>query len=197
MIEIILPIALFGLVSAATPGPNTIMLTASGSAFGFQRTLPHILGITLGFPLMVFAIGLGVGEIFTRYPQVHLALKYVGAAYLLYLAWRIAQSGRPNAGEAKARPLNFIEAAGFQWVNPKAWMIAVSAIPAFTTIGGHYYAELLLIAVIFTAVTLPSCAVWCLFGVGIRTLIRTEETARLVNLALAAVLAGSVVLLFR
>jgi threonine/homoserine/homoserine lactone efflux protein len=197
MIEIILPIALFGLVSAATPGPNTIMLTASGSAFGFQRTLPHILGITLGFPLMVFAIGLGVGEIFTRYPQVHLALKYVGAAYLLYLAWRIAQSGRPNAGEAKARPLNFIEAAGFQWVNPKAWMIAVSAIPAFTTIGGHYYAELLLIAAIFTAVTLPSCAVWCLFGVGIRTLIRTEETARLVNLALAAVLAGSVVLLFR
>ena len=142
MIEIILPIALFGLVSAATPGPNTIMLTASGSAFGFQRTLPHILGITLGFPLMVFAIGLGVGEIFTRYPQVHLVLKYVGAAYLLYLAWRIAQSGRPNAGEAKARPLNFLEAAGFQWVNPKAWMIAVSAIPAFTTIGGHYYAEL-------------------------------------------------------
>ena len=124
-------------------------------------------------------------------------LKYAGAAYLLYLAWRIAQSGRPNAGEAKARPLNFIEAAGFQWVNPKAWMIAVSAIPAFTTIGGHYHAELLLIAAIFSAVTLPSCAVWCLFGVGIRRLIRTEETARLVNLALAAVLAGSVVLLFR
>ena len=137
------------------------------------------------------------GEIFTRYPQVHLTLKYVGAAYLLYLAWRIAQSGRPNAGEAKARPLNFIEAAGFQWVNPKAWMIALSAIPAFTTIGGHYYAELLLIAAIFAAVTLPSCAVWCMFGVGIRRLIRTEETARLVNLALAAVLAASVVLLFR
>ncbi len=196
MIDAILPILLFGLAATVTPGPNNIMLTASGSAFGFRLTMPHILGITVGFPLMCFAVGLGLGEIFTRYPQVHLALKYFGAAYLLYLAWRIAQSGRPDSGEAGRRPLTFFEAAGFQWINPKAWMIALSAIPAFTTIGGNYYAELLLMVAIFAIIALPSCVVWCLFGVGIRKLIRSPEMARIVNLGLAALVAASVGLLF-
>ncbi|MGF1621316.1 MAG: LysE family translocator [Rhodomicrobiaceae bacterium] len=94
---------------------------------------------------MVIAVGLGLGEIFTRYPQVHLVLKYLGAAYLLYLAWRIAQAGRPDGASADARPLTFFEAAAFQWVNSKAWMIALGAIPAFTTVGGNYHAELALI----------------------------------------------------
>ncbi|NJM34922.1 MAG: LysE family translocator [Rhodomicrobium sp.] len=196
MIEMIAPIALFSFAASATPGPNNVMLTASGSAFGFQRSVPHILGITIGFPVMFFAVGLGLGEIFTRYPQVHLALKYVGAAYLLYLAWRIAQAGHSDGAKTGGRPLTFLEAAAFQWVNPKAWMIAVSAIPAFTTVGGNYYAELTLIGVIFALVTLPSCSAWCMFGVGIRRLIRTPETARLVNLALAALVALSIILLF-
>jgi threonine/homoserine/homoserine lactone efflux protein len=196
MIDVVLAIALFGFAAAVTPGPNNVMLTASGSAFGFIRTIPHQLGIIVGFPVMVFALGLGLGEIFTRYPQVHLVLKYIGAAYLLYLAWRIAQAGRPDSGRANVRPLTFLEAAAFQWVNPKAWMIAVSALPAFTTVGGNYYAELLLICAVFTAVTIPSVAIWCLFGVGIRRLIRSPETARIVNLILAGLVALSIVLLF-
>jgi threonine/homoserine/homoserine lactone efflux protein len=196
MIDALMPIALFGIATTVTPGPNNVMLTASGSAFGFRRTLPHILGVTIGFPLMVFALGLGVGEIFTRYAQIHLALKYIGAVYLFYLAWRIAQASGPDAGEANARPLTFLEAAAFQWVNPKAWMIAVSAIPAFTTVGGHYHAELLLICAVFAIVALPSSSVWCMFGVGIRRLIRSPETARIVNLALAALVAASIILLF-
>jgi threonine/homoserine/homoserine lactone efflux protein len=196
MIDTVLPLLLFALASTVTPGPNTVMLAASGTAFGFQRTVPHILGISIGFPVMMFALGLGIGEVFTRYPQVHLALKYIGAAYLLYLAWRIAQAGRPAARETGARPLTFVEAGAFQWVNPKAWMISVSAIPAFTTVGGNYYAELGLICAVFTAITFPTSAVWCLFGVGIRRLIRSEETARLVNLGLAALVAASIVLLF-
>jgi threonine/homoserine/homoserine lactone efflux protein len=196
MIDTILAIALFGFVAAATPGPNNVMLTASGSAFGFVRTLPHVTGIVVGFPLMVIAVGLGLGEIFTRYPQVHLILKYLGAAYLLYLAWRIAQAGRPDGGSADARPLTFLEAAAFQWVNPKAWMIALSAIPAFTTVGGDYHAELALIGIVFFVVSIPSAIIWCLFGVGIRRLIRSSQTARIVNLALAAIVALSVILLF-
>jgi threonine/homoserine/homoserine lactone efflux protein len=196
MIETVMPIAVFGFAAAVTPGPNNVMVTASGAAFGFQRSIPHILGITLGFPAMFFAVGFGLGEIFTRYPQVHLVLKYAGAAYLLYLAWRIAQAGRPEAGKTNGRPLTFLEAAAFQWVNPKAWMIAVSAIPAFTTVGGNYYAELLLIGAVFAFVTLPSCSAWCLFGVGIRQLIRSAETARIVNLILAGLVALSIILLF-
>lgn len=196
MFEAILPIALFGLASAATPGPNNVMLTASGASFGFWRSMPHMLGITVGFPLMVLAIGLGLGEIFVRYPQVHLALKFIGAAYLLYLAWRIAQSGQSDGGDGGGRPLTFLEAAAFQWVNPKAWMMAVSAIPAFTTIGGNYYAELLLICGVFAFICVPSCVGWCLFGVAIRQIIRTPETARIVNLSLAGLVVLSIALLF-
>jgi threonine/homoserine/homoserine lactone efflux protein len=196
MIELIIPLTIFATVATVTPGPNNIMVTASGSAFGFRRSLPHLLGITLGFPLVLLAVGLGLGEIFQKYPQIHLVLKYAGAAYLLYLAWRIAQAGRPDTGDTKARPLSFLEAAAFQWVNAKAWMVALSAIPAFTTVGGNYYMELGAIALIFALVTIPSVSVWCMFGVAIRRLIQTDETARIVNLIFAGLVALSVLVLF-
>ncbi|WP_088348390.1 MULTISPECIES: LysE family translocator [Rhodomicrobium] len=196
MFDTLLPLTLFALASSVTPGPNNVMLTASGAAFGFRRSLPHMLGITIGFPVMIFAVGLGLGTIFIRYTQVHLALKLVGAAYLLYLAWRVAQAGQPDGGDANARPLSFLEAAAFQWVNPKAWMMAVSSIPAFTTVGGNYYAELLVICLVFAVITVPTCTLWCLFGVAIRQLIRTPGTARIVNLSLAGLVALSIVLLF-
>jgi threonine/homoserine/homoserine lactone efflux protein len=196
MFELLIPLTLFALAGTITPGPNNVMLTASGASFGFRRTLPHMLGITIGFPVMVVAVGLGLGEVFTRYPQLHLALKYAGAAYLLYLAWRIAQASGPDSGEAGGKPLTFLEAAGFQWVNPKAWMLAVSSIPAFTTVGGNYYAELAVIALVYGAICLPSCAAWCMFGVAIRRLVSSPGAARVVNLVLAATVAASVALLF-
>ena len=196
MSELILPLFLFALVSSITPGPNNVMLTASGATFGFRRTVPHMAGIVVGFPVMVAAIGLGLGEVFTRSPQLHLALKFIGAAYLLYLAWRIAQAGSPEGGNMNRKPLTFLEAAGFQWVNPKAWMMAVSAIPAFTTVGGNYYAELAVIVLIFAILTVPTCAAWCLFGVGISQFVKSPGAARIVNLSLAAAVALSVLLLF-
>lgn len=196
MQDIILPLTLFAIAGTVTPGPNNVMLTASGATFGFRRTLPHMLGISIGFPVMIAAVGLGLGEIFTRYPQLHLALKYIGAAYLLYLAWRIARASGPDGGEAGGQPLTFLEAAGFQWVNPKAWMLALSSIPAFTTVGGNYGLELAVIVLIYAMISLPSCAAWCLFGVAIRKLVSSPRAARAVNLALAAAAALSVVLLF-
>lgn len=196
MIELIPAIAMFGFACAVTPGPNNVMLTASGSAFGFARSIPHMTGIVIGFPLMVLAVGLGIGEIFIRYPQIHLVLKYVGAAYLLYLAWRIARAGGTGDEDVGGRPLGFIEAAAFQWVNPKAWVITLSALPAFTTVGGNYHAETGVIALVMCVVTVPAVVVWCLFGVGIRQLVRSRETARIVNLALAGLVALSVLLLF-
>ena len=196
MPELLLPLILFALAGSITPGPNTIMLTASGAAFGLRRSVPHIAGITLGFPVMLIAVGLGLGEVFTRYPMLHVALKYIGAAYLLYLAWRIASAAGADSREAGGRPLSFLEAAAFQWVNPKAWMLALSSIPAFTTVGGNYYAELGLIALAFAAACVPACAAWCLFGVGIRQLVSSPGAARALNLALAAAVALSVILLF-
>jgi threonine/homoserine/homoserine lactone efflux protein len=196
MQDIIIPLTLFALAGTVTPGPNNVMLTASGASFGFRRSVPHMLGITIGFPVMIAAVGLGLGEVFTRYPQLHLALKYIGAAYLLYLAWRIAQASGPDNGEAGGRPLTFLEAAGFQWVNPKAWMLAVSSIPAFTTVGGNYYLELAVIGLVYAIICLPSCAAWCMFGIAIRRLVNAPGAARVVNLGLAAAVALSVVLLF-
>lgn len=196
MLELLVPLTLFALAGTATPGPNNVMLTASGAAFGFRRTVPHMLGITVGFPLMVIAVGLGLGEIFTRYPDLHQVLKFVGAVYLLYLAWRIAQAGAPESGQSSGKPLTFLEAAGFQWVNPKAWMMALSTIPAFTTVGGNYYAELAVIALVYAAICVPSCTAWCLFGVGIRQFVTSPGAARALNLFLAGLVALSVILLF-
>ena len=121
----------FTFATSVTPGPNNAMLTASGANFGFRRAVPHMLGIILGFPAMVLAIGLGLGTVFSALPWLHLALKYVGAAYMLYLAWRIATAER-GKGAAAAKPISFFEAAGFQWVNPKAWIMGVGALAAYT-----------------------------------------------------------------
>ena len=196
MSELLLPLIMFAFVATVTPGPNNVMLTASGAAFGFKRSVPHMLGISIGFPVMVAGVGLGLGAVFIRYPPLHLALKYIGAAYLLYLAWRIASASGQGGGEAGRQPLTFLEAAGFQWVNPKAWMMALGTIPAFTTISGNYYVELAVIVLVYAVIAFPSCAAWCLFGVGIRQLVSSPGTARAVNLALAGAVVLSVVLLF-
>lgn len=196
MFENVIPLTLIALAGTMTPGPNNIMLTASGSAFGFRRTVPHMMGIIFGFPAMVAAIGLGLGEIFIRYHVLHLLLKYGGAAYLLYLAWRIARAGSPDSGDAGGRPLRFFEAVAFQWVNIKAWMMAVTTISAFTTVGGFlYYGELAVIVGVYLAAAVPSSLTWCMAGVGIRRLVSSPGTARVINLVLAAAVAASVVLL--
>ncbi len=194
----VLPIILFTLANSLTPGPNNIMLTASGAAFGYRRTVPHMLGITAGFPLMTLAVGLGLGEAFSRYPFLHEALKWAGAAYLLYLAWRVANAGGPDSTGVAAKPLTFVEAALFQWVNPKAWTMVLSAVPAFTTVGGgaDYNAELLTITAVFAALCLPSASLWCGFGMAIRRLIQNPATLRVINCALGAGVAFSVILLF-
>jgi threonine/homoserine/homoserine lactone efflux protein len=196
MSETLTPLILFTLANSLTPGPNNVMLTASGAAFGYWRTLPHMLGIAAGFPLMTLAVGLGLGEVFARYPALHEALKWVGAAYLLYLAWRLATAEDAGGAGAAARPISFAEAALFQWVNPKAWTMVLSAVPAFTTVGGAYHAELLTITAVFAALCLPSASLWCGFGVAIRRFVRQPGALRAVNLALAGLVALSVILLF-
>lgn len=119
MTENLLPLALFAIAGSFTPGPNNVMVTASGQAFGFARSVPHMVGVTAGFAVLLIAFGLGLGQIFTWYPALHHALRIAGVVYLLYLAWRIATAGDPAAAKGSPRPLTFIEAALFQWVNVK------------------------------------------------------------------------------
>jgi threonine/homoserine/homoserine lactone efflux protein len=172
------------------------MVTASGNAFGFARSLPHIFGVTIGFALMLALFGLGVGKLFQTYPAVHETLRYLGAAYLLYLAWRLAQAGNLNAAETARRPLSVLDGALFQWVNPKAVTLAIGVVASFTTVGGDLWTELAIIVAVFAVMTLVSLFVWCLFGMAIRRFLSSPRALRVTSLSMAALLAASVALLF-
>ncbi|MEM8977490.1 MAG: LysE family translocator, partial [Pseudomonadota bacterium] len=131
-IDQIIALAAFALVTSITPGPNNLMLMASGANYGFHRTIPHMLGIGLGFVLMVMLVGLGVIQVFDAYPLAYTLLKIVSMAYLLYLAWKIATSSPPSEAGETGRPITFLQAALFQWINPKAWAMALTAISVYT-----------------------------------------------------------------
>lgn len=197
MPDTLIPLALFSLAGTYTPGPNTIMLTASGQAFGFRRSIPHMLGIIVGSVTLFTAFGFGLAQIFQLYPQLHQALRIAGAVYLLYLAWRILRAGDPAGnGEARAQPLTLLEAAAFQWVNVKALTLAVGIMSAFTTVGGNQMAEVALIVAVFALVMMPSLPIYVLFGVAIRSLLKSDRSRTIVNTIMAALVALSVVLLF-
>lgn len=179
---------LFAFVSSITPGPNNTMLLASGVNFGFNRTIPHMLGISCGFTLMVLAVGLGLGAVFKAYPLLYTALRYVGAAYLLYLAYKIATSGpASNNGEGRGKPMSYLNAAAFQWVNPKAWVMAVGAITTYTPING-YFTNVAVIALVFGIVNLPSVSLWAGFGSLLRNVLRDPLWLRVFNGVMAALL---------
>ncbi|MFC3674544.1 LysE family translocator [Ferrovibrio xuzhouensis] len=192
---LLLPLALFALVTSVTPGPNNILLTASGASFGFRRTVPHMLGISAGFFSLLLVCGLGVGALILAEPVVHNALRIAGAGYLVWLAWQLARAGSAETMQ-RARPMRFHEAALFQYVNPKAWMMAVGAVAAFTTPGGNYAVELTLIAVVFTLINLPCVSLWALFGTGLGQLLTRTSWRRAFNLAMAVLTIASAVLMF-
>lgn len=197
MPELIGPLFLFAVTMALTPGPNNIMVTASAANFGFRRVVPHMTGVTLGFAFMILAVGLGLAGLFRAAPSLHLALKYAGAAYLLYLAWRIARAAEGDGARANGRPIGFLEAALFQWINPKAWIIAIGAMTAYTTVGGSMLNEMALIAAVFAAVTFPSLAVWAMFGAGLGQWLKRPPARNAFNWTMAVLLALSLVPVFR
>ncbi len=183
----------FAFVATITPGPNNLMVLASGVNYGYARTVPHMLGITVGFPLMVIAVGLGLASVFDRFPALHRAIQWVAILYLFYLAWRIANAGGAKRGEAGGRPLSFLGAAAFQWVNPKGWAMALASVPLFTTVGGNHLAEVGLIAALFGLVCYPCVSVWCLFGTAMSRFLEDEGWRRGFNIAMALLLVASIV----
>ena len=197
MLDLLLPAALFAFSMSITPGPNNVMVTASGANFGYRRTIPHLLGIGLGYPAMVAGVGLGLGGIFVAVPAVHLVLKYAGSGAILWMAWRVATaSGRKGAKGQPGRPFTFLQAAAFQWVNPKGWVVAVGAISAFTTLEGNLLFEVGAITLTFACVNYPCASVWTLFGVGIGKLLQRGHWLRIFNLAMGLLLVAAIVPLF-
>ena len=189
-------LALLALAAAASwsPGPNNLMLAASAVNFGFRRTTPHMAGIAFGFPVMIFAVGLGLGQIFEASPALREAMRWAGAALLLWFAWRIATAGRAEAAN-NARPLTFLEAAGFQWINPKAWAMSLAATAQFVT-GEDALRESALCAAVFLFCALGSCAAWSGFGLGLRRLLSDQIRLRIFNVSMGLLVASFVIYLF-
>ncbi len=178
---------LFAFASSITPGPNNLMLMTSGVNFGFVRTLPHLLGVGFGFTLMVTLIGLGLAEVFTHVPIMLVVLKGLGAAYLVYLAVKIARSGPVRGGATHARPMTFVQAVIFQWVNPKAWIMAVTACATYA-MPDTFAAGTLIIALVFGVVNLPCIAAWAGFGAGLRRVLSDPAKVKVFNSIMAALL---------
>ena len=183
-------LAVFCFVSSITPGPNNLMLLTSGVNFGVWRTVPHMLGVGLGFTLMVAVVGLGLSGIFTRVPSLLVAMKWVGAAYMVYLAVKLARAAPVEAGAAAGRPVTFLQAAAFQWVNPKAWVMALTAMATYT-MPDHYIRTVGLVALVFGAVNLPCISSWVLFGTVLRQVLQRPLVMRAFNLVMAALLIAS------
>lgn len=182
----------FAFVSSVTPGPNNMMLLASGVNFGFRRTVPHMLGIGFGFASLLLGVGFGLGALLAAFPALHLALKIAGGAYLLYLAWRIAASRTLAEAGSASRPMSFTEAAAFQWVNPKAWVMAVTAMAIYTSPEAPVL-SVLLVAAAFALVNLPSVSVWAGFGTALRGWLSDPARLRWFNLAMGLLLAATLV----
>ncbi len=194
-LEQITALLAFAFAGAATPGPNNAMLMASGVNFGFRQTLPHLFGVNLGFPAMVVAIGLGLAQLFAAEPRIYTALKVVSVGYLLWLAWKIANAAPAipdasgTAGRA-ARPMSFLEAAAFQWVNPKGWIMGIGAFAAYS-IPGDPIMSALAISAAYLLVGFPSSAIWAGFGVGLRQFLADPKRLRAFNIAMALLLVAS------
>lgn len=189
--------AAYVVATVGTPGPNNIMIIASGANFGIKRSLPHVFGIGLGFIFMQVMVGLGLGQVFISYPVVHDILRYVGAAFLLYLAYKIATS-KNNMGKQTAvgSPFTFLQAAAFQWVNPKAWVMIIGAIASFISIDGDTFTELGIMILVNLFVSLPLIFGWCLFGLAIGRILKSDRAFKIFNYSMAGLLVLTIITLF-
>jgi threonine/homoserine/homoserine lactone efflux protein len=175
-----------------TPGPNNILVASSGVNFGFRATIPHIVGITIGYPLMLLLVGLGLAKIFIAIPMTHLALKYISIAYLLYLAWRIAMSSSVGQARRIKKPMTLLEGAAFQWVNAKGWVVALGAVTAYTVVNQTLPLQIMALSGIALIITVICASCWTLFGALLRRFLHTEKRRRWFNYSMAGLLAISI-----
>jgi threonine/homoserine/homoserine lactone efflux protein len=197
-VDTFLALVVFAFVSSVTPGPNNVMLLASGVNFGFWRTMPHMCGIAAGFGFLLLCVGFGLGTLLTSFPALGTALKILGGAYLLYLAWRIAMSrsmAKTDTATGTA-PMTFMAAAAFQWVNPKAWMMAVTAMAVYSNPDNPYF-SVFLVAAAFVLVGFPSVSTWVAFGTLLRSFLSDPVRLKWFNLAMGLLLALTIIPMLR
>jgi threonine/homoserine/homoserine lactone efflux protein len=191
-LELFFALVLFACVMAFTPGPNNVLLAASGVNFGFMSTVPHMLGVTIGFDVLLVAGAAGVGLLFAAIPQLQLVLKIAGAIYMFYLAWRVATAHHGSEGNMPARPFTFMQAAAFQWINTKAVLAVVGGVALYVR-PGHGWVDFPLMLAVMTVATAGAVALWTGFGVALRRLLCDPARARLFNVSMALLLVASIV----
>ena len=187
--DVLSALALFSLITSLTPGPNNLMLMASGANFGFMRTLPHMLGITFGFMSLLLLVGLGLIKVFDAFPIIYTVLKVVSLIYLLFLAYKIATAAPVATATATGNPMSFLQAAGFQWVNPKAWAFGLSIITIYVPVSG--FAPLMLTAVVVAVMAVPSVVIWTIMGGQMSRFLTSTVRLRLFNGTMALLLVAS------
>ncbi len=190
-LELFLALLAFAFVTSVTPGPNNMMLLASGANFGFARSIPHMLGISLGHMAMTLIVGLGLVGVMLAVPVATLVLKVVSVFYMLWLAWKLAHAGAPGEAGTKARPMTFLQAAAFQWVNPKAWAMSLGAVAAYAP--DQSLGSVALVAGVFAATNLPSVSVWALAGGVLRRWLTSPGRLTAFNWTMAVLLVASLI----
>jgi threonine/homoserine/homoserine lactone efflux protein len=194
--ELLFALLLFSFVGSITPGPNNIMIMSSGLNFGIRKSFPHYLGICVGFPIMILFSGMGLGELFIRFPHLQKVLKVIGAIYMLYLAWQIAISHIKENKFTRPHPLTFFQAVLFQWINPKAWVMGMGAIAAYTLPTANIFYQVMMICLIFMIIGIPSVGVWLFFGSLLKDILKDEKCKRYFNYTMSILLVVSIALIF-
>ena len=189
--DILIALVGFAFASSVTPGPNNVMPMASGANYGLRRTVPHMLGISVGHAFMVFMVGVVLLGVFLAYPALNIVLKGVSAAYMLWLAWKIANAVPPEMKQVTGKPFTFLQAAAFQWVNPKAWFMATTAISAYAPQDRGLVLGSLMVAGIFATTNLPAVTIWAWIGVQLRRWLGTARRLRVFNISMALLLVAS------
>jgi threonine/homoserine/homoserine lactone efflux protein len=186
-LDTFLALLLFAFTTSITPGPNNMMLFASGVNFGFRRTIPHMIGIGTGFLSLLLAVGFGLGAILHTVPVLYTILKFAGGAYLVWIAWKIASARTISEKEAGARPMSFTAAAAFQWINPKAWVMSITAMATYT-IPEIYFASVLIVGFVFAIVNVPTVSTWTGFGSALREWLSVPARLKWFNITMAILL---------
>jgi threonine/homoserine/homoserine lactone efflux protein len=189
--DILTALSVFALVSSITPGPNNLMLMASGANYGFRPTIPHMLGIGLGFMFMLFLVGIGLIGVFDAIPYSYETLKLVSILYLCWLAWRVANAAPPDEETKTGKPFTFLQAAAFQWVNPKAWTMALTAMTLYAPERSLW--AILVVTTVFGLINMPSVSLWTLVGQKMQIVLTSRIRLRIFNITMAVLLVGSLI----
>jgi threonine/homoserine/homoserine lactone efflux protein len=191
----LVPALIFFFVMAITPGPNNFMIMFSGINYGFKKSLPHLFGIILGFPILIIGIGFGLDVAFNQLPWLQQLIKYAGVVFLIYMAYRIAMTSNESKSHSKSKPLTFLQVVLFQWINPKAVIMTITGISVYIT-SGDVKSQVLVLAVSNVLVTVPSASVWLFLGLWLQKLITNDANIKLFNRAMALLLMFSIVPIF-